>query len=324
MLSSHGDTWAESEPSGEVVALQKLLQKNGFYPADTSMDGKFGPKTDQAVRDYQTFTGLKVDGIAGPKTKAQMLAALCDGLPILMPEPQKKALSRFTSGQTLRYAVGPVPGYLQKHLKTVHAEIQAAFDQWGDAMGMQFKRAASQLNAQFFVRFADLAHLSADGVAKPGGQLAEATPQGVTLDAGERWLLQEQDAPKHCPLAVYLSPIILHEVGHCLGLAHSSSPKDAMWPYSRPGVRSFKLSAADKARVRSKVMAASLEGVLRLFKQYDMQGKGLISEGKLKNVIRNLSPVHADEAAEILRAYPPRTEGDIDYVNFFAWLSDKR
>ena len=53
--------------SGDAVtALQRKLFAMGFDPG--TIDGIFGPKTDQAVRSYQGQTGLQVDGIAGPET----------------------------------------------------------------------------------------------------------------------------------------------------------------------------------------------------------------------------------------------------------------
>jgi len=50
----------------DVTALQRKLFAMGFDPG--TIDGIFGPKTDQAVRSYQGQTGLQVDGIAGPET----------------------------------------------------------------------------------------------------------------------------------------------------------------------------------------------------------------------------------------------------------------
>lgn len=51
--------------------LQQLL--NEKMGAGLAVDGIFGPKTNQAVRDYQKKNGLQVDGIVGPKTWASLL-----------------------------------------------------------------------------------------------------------------------------------------------------------------------------------------------------------------------------------------------------------
>ena len=49
----------------DVTELQKLLNQNG-YTLDE--DGKFGPKTQAAVKDYQKKNNLAVDGIVGNNT----------------------------------------------------------------------------------------------------------------------------------------------------------------------------------------------------------------------------------------------------------------
>ena len=51
--------------AGEPVKI--LQQKLGV-----TADGQFGPGTEQALKGYQGKHGLKVDGIAGPDTFAQM------------------------------------------------------------------------------------------------------------------------------------------------------------------------------------------------------------------------------------------------------------
>lgn len=48
-------------------SVKKLQEKLGI-----SADGKFGPGTEQAVKDYQRKNSLKVDGIAGPETLGHM------------------------------------------------------------------------------------------------------------------------------------------------------------------------------------------------------------------------------------------------------------
>lgn len=49
-----------------VLHWQKYLNLNGFFCGNE--DGKFGPNTEIAVKQYQMAHGLKADGIIGPKT----------------------------------------------------------------------------------------------------------------------------------------------------------------------------------------------------------------------------------------------------------------
>ena len=59
---------SKDQRSNEVVALQNALnlRLNGTKPL--ALDGVFGSHTEAAVHDFQKCEGLKVDGIAGPKT----------------------------------------------------------------------------------------------------------------------------------------------------------------------------------------------------------------------------------------------------------------
>lgn len=54
----------------EVTELQKRLSQLGYVVGP--IDGKFGPKTQAAVRRFQKERGLKVDGIAGPQTVKEL------------------------------------------------------------------------------------------------------------------------------------------------------------------------------------------------------------------------------------------------------------
>lgn len=57
----------QSSIGPSVTALQRELNAAGYA---VSVDGHFGPETEQAVRSYQRSQGLVTDGIAGPKTRA--------------------------------------------------------------------------------------------------------------------------------------------------------------------------------------------------------------------------------------------------------------
>ena len=63
--------------SGEYVRiLQQALKDSGY---DLTVDGKFGAKTEDALKDYQKKHGLYVDGVCGPKT--------WESLNVQQPEP---------------------------------------------------------------------------------------------------------------------------------------------------------------------------------------------------------------------------------------------
>lgn len=59
-----------NEPDEKVKSLQLEIEELGYPNID--VDGRFGPKTEQTVKRFQSKMGLKSDGIVGPKTKKTM------------------------------------------------------------------------------------------------------------------------------------------------------------------------------------------------------------------------------------------------------------
>ncbi len=56
----------------QVLVLQRRLAVLGFAPGP--LDGRYGPRTEQAVMRLQAAHGLPVDGVAGPRTVAALAA----------------------------------------------------------------------------------------------------------------------------------------------------------------------------------------------------------------------------------------------------------
>jgi len=56
----------ETEPKLLPENIQKALKNAGFYTGE--IDGKIGPKTIEAIKEFQEKNNLKVDGKVGPKT----------------------------------------------------------------------------------------------------------------------------------------------------------------------------------------------------------------------------------------------------------------
>ena len=66
--SQKGLSKAEFRPITKDV--QTALKNAGFNPG--SFDGKIGPRTRQAIKDFQKSKGLVPDGVVGPKTWANL------------------------------------------------------------------------------------------------------------------------------------------------------------------------------------------------------------------------------------------------------------
>ncbi len=72
-----GSTLRKGAKGEAVKALQERLTASGF---DTGgADGKFGPKTERALKQYQRAQGLEVDGVAGRKTYDSFDGVKSDG-----------------------------------------------------------------------------------------------------------------------------------------------------------------------------------------------------------------------------------------------------
>jgi peptidoglycan hydrolase-like protein with peptidoglycan-binding domain/TPR repeat protein len=72
VVLAYGSGYAGGTEAVRVRALQRRLDAAGYSPGP--IDGRFGPRTEQAVDLFQSAHGLRVDGIAGPLTLAALRA----------------------------------------------------------------------------------------------------------------------------------------------------------------------------------------------------------------------------------------------------------
>lgn len=58
----------------ELEGVQDALTKLGYDPG--KVDGKDGPNTQKAVREFQAHASIKIDGIVGPETRQALVDEL--------------------------------------------------------------------------------------------------------------------------------------------------------------------------------------------------------------------------------------------------------
>lgn len=70
--SAHSETGiiSMSKPRVTTKEIQIALKEAGFDPG--SIDGKAGPRTEQAIKEFQRAKGLKIDGKVGLKTWGEL------------------------------------------------------------------------------------------------------------------------------------------------------------------------------------------------------------------------------------------------------------
>jgi peptidoglycan hydrolase-like protein with peptidoglycan-binding domain len=61
----------------DLKGVQTALQRLGHDPG--TIDGKNGPNTERAVREFQASATIKIDGIVGPETRQAIVDALGKG-----------------------------------------------------------------------------------------------------------------------------------------------------------------------------------------------------------------------------------------------------
>lgn len=135
---------------------------------------------------------------------------------------------------------------------TVKSVFRRAFDRWSAVTTLTFLQTDSNGRADIRIGFYNGDH--GDGEPFDGvlGTLAHAfspTSGRLHLDGAENWVINGEDLKSVS--AVDLESVVVHEIGHLLGLGHSSVEDAVMFPSIPSGERKVQLADDDVEGIQS-------------------------------------------------------------------------
>jgi peptidoglycan hydrolase-like protein with peptidoglycan-binding domain len=225
----------------DVRAVHEYLGKYGYFPdaklaqeyprwkpavseppADVTV---FDERTAEALRSLQRNAGLAQTGMVDEPTRALLTKARCgvpDGVVDLDPTDKFALLGNITSN-TLSHKWSLV-GAMDDGLSTdqVAAAVNAAATSWVNQSSLSIIQSASP-GARTNISFADLGNTGTLGVTNGGGSNSST----IRLNIQFAWSVAASPPSGF----VDLETVVLHELGHVLGLDHSALNQATMFPF---------------------------------------------------------------------------------------------
>lgn len=246
---------AEGEAPEGIEHVQAFLERFG-YMAGAPERGRVDRNTSEALRKFQEFNGLEPTGIFDERTREVMTFPRC-GLPDMTAGAAFSTTCKWNKTDiTFAFDTGTAqsPGV------SAFDAIRAAFSTWAGAIPLNFKEvgAADGPDVQIGWRPASDPDVAGTGNSLVGGVLAHADfPPGCSVVTNALPKPVHFDDEEHTWVigavagGFDVETVGLHELGHILGLAHSSVPNAVMAPTVAPNFTKRALTADDIAGAQS-------------------------------------------------------------------------
>ncbi|XP_010524412.1 PREDICTED: metalloendoproteinase 4-MMP [Tarenaya hassleriana] len=260
-----------SEPRGlrgvSLPEIKRHLHRFGYFPRYNESEDVADVSFESALVHYQTKMGISVTGKPDSDTLTQILLPRCGSPDVVEPETTRNPA--FHTNQKYVYFPGrprwarDVPmaltyAFSQENLipyltpTDIRRVFRRAFVKWASVIPVSFLETDDYAFADIKIGFYGGDH--GDGEPFDGvlGVLAHSfSPESgrLHLDVAETWAVDFR--AEKSAVAVDLESVAVHEIGHVLGLGHSSVKDAVMYPSLKPRSKKVDLTVDDVVGVQS-------------------------------------------------------------------------